>query len=81
MTKIKCVINSPNSMEEIESADMVLLPGAKGELGVLFNHAPTIVELKEGLVRTYQGDMLSQEVRINGGIAYIKGDIIEIFSK
>ncbi len=80
MSRISCVIHTLSSKQEIEPADMILLPGAKGELGVLYNHAPTIVELKEGFIRTYKDEALANEVKIEGGIAYIKADIIEIFS-
>jgi F-type H+-transporting ATPase subunit epsilon len=35
-------------------AEMVIVPGAAGEIGVLARHAPLVATLKAGLVRVYR---------------------------
>jgi F0F1-type ATP synthase epsilon subunit len=79
MAQIKCVINTPISEASSKDGDMIVLPGADGELGVLYNHISMIAELTHGKVCVYNNNKLEQEIEIDGGIAYIKKDIIEIF--
>lgn len=76
---IKCVINTPVSGTASKEGDMIVLPGSEGEIGVLYNHIPMIVELKEGKIRVYNNNKVDQELEIKGGIAHIEREIIEIF--
>jgi F-type H+-transporting ATPase subunit epsilon len=43
-------------------AEMIVVPGAAGEIGVLARHAPLIATLKAGSTRVYQ-DRASQDVQ------------------
>jgi F-type H+-transporting ATPase subunit epsilon len=37
-------------------AEMIVVPGAAGEIGVLARHAPLVAMLKEGATRVHLGD-------------------------
>ena len=49
-------IVSPEKLLLSRPVDMVVIPAAEGEMGVLPEHAPMIVLLRGGIVRLYQGE-------------------------
>jgi len=60
-------------------ADIVVVPGEAGEMGILPNHAPLLSTLKIGLIKVrYQGQ--EQEFTVSGGIVEIQPDIITILA-
>jgi len=60
-------------------ADIVVVPGESGEMGILPNHAPLLSTLKMGLIKVrYQGQ--EQEFTVSGGIVEIQPDIITILA-
>ena len=75
------MINTPVSHIESMEADMIILPGAKGKIGVLYNHAPSVVELMQGKILIYKDNIICQELDTKSAIAYIKSDGVEVFSK
>ena len=52
---IRCEIVSQDRMVYEGDADMVLLPGVEGEMGILPNHAPLLTTLKFGIIRVRAG--------------------------
>jgi F-type H+-transporting ATPase subunit epsilon len=80
MSNIKCIINTPSSQFVSKEGDMIVLPSQEGEIGILFNHMPLISELISGKIKIYNGTEIIEQINIDGGIAYIKPDLIEIFS-
>ena len=48
---IRCEIVSQDRMVFEGDADMVLVPGSQGEMGILPNHAPLLSTLKFGVLR------------------------------
>lgn len=50
---------------------MVVLPGLSGALGVLYNHAPTILSLNKGIIDVYKGEDVSERLFVGGGFANI----------
>jgi F-type H+-transporting ATPase subunit epsilon len=76
---IRCEIVSQDRIVFQGDADMVLLPGTEGEMGILPHHAPLLTTLKYGIIRVRsQG----QEVifTVAGGIAEIQPDIITVLA-
>lgn len=53
---------------------MVVLPGASGDLGVLHNHAPTVVTLKDGVIDIYEKETVKERIFVGGGFANINED-------
>jgi len=64
-------IVSPERLLLSREVDMVVIPGAEGELGALYGTAPMIVALNAGTIRIYAGDRVVQEVQVQGGFAEI----------
>ena len=79
--EIDCFINTPTKSYQMKRGEMVLLPAAEGEMGVLFGHANMIVDLKSGDVRILQSGVLQDNLQLldKSSIAHIKSDRIEIF--
>lgn len=49
--------------------DHVIAPGTDGEFGVLFNHAPFMTTLKNGVVRVEDGGETTMRLFVRGGFA------------
>jgi F-type H+-transporting ATPase subunit epsilon len=64
-------IVSPERMLLAEPVEMVTLPAAEGELGVLPGHSAMIVLLRGGTVRTWEGGKVIQSLYVSGGFAEI----------
>jgi len=60
-------------------ADMVLLPGAEGEMGILPNHSPLLTTLKFGVIRVRLG-ATEQVFTVAGGVAEVQPEIITILA-
>jgi len=76
---IRCEIVSQDRQVFEGDADIVVVPGEAGEMGILPNHAPLLSTLKMGLIKVrYQGQ--EQEYTVSGGIVEIQPDIITILA-
>jgi F-type H+-transporting ATPase subunit epsilon len=76
---IRCEIVSQDRMVFTGDADIVVLPGTDGEMGILPHHAPLLTTLKYGIIRVRsQG----QETifTVAGGIAEIQPDVVTILA-
>jgi F-type H+-transporting ATPase subunit epsilon len=59
-------------------ADMVVIPGAEGDFGVLPAHAPLMSLMRPGVITIYQGDRVDRRLFVAGGFAEVneKGCIV-----
>ena len=76
---IRCEIVSQDRIVFQGDADMVLLPGTDGEMGILPHHAPLLTTLKYGIIKVrFQG----QEIffTVAGGIAEVQPNIVTILA-
>lgn len=64
---------SPENVIYQGQATMVVLPATSGSLGVLADHAPTVVTLGRGIIDVYQDGQISKRVFVGGGFANITG--------
>jgi F-type H+-transporting ATPase subunit epsilon len=60
-------------------ADIVILPGTEGEMGVLPNHAPLLSTLNIGILTVRSGDK-EEHFTIEGGIVEIQPDIVTVMA-
>ncbi|HKJ83622.1 MAG TPA: F0F1 ATP synthase subunit epsilon [Mariprofundaceae bacterium] len=60
-------------------ADMLVAPGAAGELGILPKHAPLLSALVPGELRITSGDQVD-EVFISGGFIEVQPDTITVLA-
>ena len=54
-----------------DTVDMAIIPGAKGEFGVLENHEPLIAKLIAGSLRLYKDGTLTQTYQLREGFAEV----------
>lgn len=73
-------IVSPEKLLLAEPVEMVTLPAAEGEMGVLPGHAPMIVLLRGGTVRTWEGSKPIQSLYVSGGFAEITGAKVTVLA-
>jgi len=57
-----------------EDVEMVVVPGAEGDFGVLIGHAPLISALRPGVIGTYIGDNVDKRIFVAGGFAEVTGE-------
>ena len=76
---IRCEIVSQDRMVYAGDADMVLLPGTDGEMGILPHHAPLLTTLKYGIVKVRLKGRESF-FTVAGGIAEVQPDLITVLA-
>lgn len=76
---IRCEIVSQDRMVYQGEADMVLLPGSEGEMGILPNHGPLLTSLKYGIITVRAGGQ-EEHFTVAGGIAEVQPDIVTILA-
>lgn len=59
--------------------DIVVLPGAAGEMGILPHHAPLLTTLKYGFIKVRQQGS-EQVFTVAGGVAEIQPDIVTVLA-
>jgi F-type H+-transporting ATPase subunit epsilon len=76
---IRCEIVSQDRMVFEGEADMVLLPGSEGQMGILPSHAPLLSTLKIGILTVrYQGQ--EEYFTVAGGVVEVQPDIITVMA-
>jgi F-type H+-transporting ATPase subunit epsilon len=76
---IRCEIVSQDRQVFSGDADMVIVPGTQGEMGILPNHAPLLSTLKFGVLRIrYHGE--EQLFTIAGGVIEVQPDLITVMA-
>ena len=76
---IRCEIVSQDRMVYEGEAEMVLLPGTEGEMGILPNHAPLLTTLKYGII-TVRSPGQEEHFTVAGGVAEVQPDIVTILA-
>lgn len=69
--KFQFQLVSPEAILFTGEASMVVLPATTGALGVLFNHAPTVVTLDKGVIDVYHNGERKERLFVGGGFANI----------
>ncbi|HEY0419744.1 MAG TPA: ATP synthase F1 subunit epsilon [Acetobacteraceae bacterium] len=64
-------IVSPERLLLSRPVDMVVIPAAEGEMGVLPQHAPMIVLLQGGTIRLYEDGRVTDRLFVSGGFAEV----------
>ena len=62
---------SPEKLLLSRPVEMVVIPAAEGEIGVLPGHAPMIVLLRGGTIRLYEGGNVTDTWFVSGGFAEV----------
>jgi F-type H+-transporting ATPase subunit epsilon len=76
---IQCEIVSQDRQVFSGEADMVIVPGSQGEMGILPNHAPLLSTLKFGILRVrFQNQ--EQVFTIAGGIVEVQPNLVTVMA-
>lgn len=76
---IRCEIVSQDRTVFTGDVDIVVLPGAGGEMGILPKHAPVLTTLKYGVVKIRRNG--KEEIfAVAGGVAEVQPDIVTILA-
>ncbi|MDD2922059.1 MAG: ATP synthase F1 subunit epsilon [Anaerolineales bacterium] len=76
---IRCEIVSQDRTVFTGDVDIVVLPGAAGEMGILPKHAPVLTSLKYGVVKVRKGGK-EDIFTVAGGVAEVQPDIVTILA-
>lgn len=76
---IRCEIVSQDRTVFQGDVDIVILPGAAGEMGILPHHAPVLTILKYGVIRIRQ-DGKEEMFAVAGGMAEVQPNIVTILA-
>jgi len=71
---------TPERIVYSEQADMVVVKGAEGELGILPNHIPLVTPLKIAPVRVKSGSK-EQLIAVHGGFMEVRKDKVVILAE
>jgi F-type H+-transporting ATPase subunit epsilon len=72
--KVEFELVSPERLLLSEQVDMVVVPGADGDFGVLPRHAPLISTLRPGVIRIFEGRELKDRIFVAGGFAEVTAE-------
>lgn len=76
---IRCEIVSQDRTVFQGDVDMVVLPGAGGEMGVLPHHAPVLTTLKFGVVKVRRAGE-EQIFAVAGGVAEVQPTVVTVLA-
>jgi F-type H+-transporting ATPase subunit epsilon len=76
---IQCEIVTQDKLLFEGPADIVVVPGSEGEMGILPNHSPLLTTLDYGVLRVrYQGE--EQVFTIAGGVLEVRPDVVTVLA-
>lgn len=76
---IRCEIVSQDRTVYSDDVDIVVIPGAAGEMGILPKHAPVLTTLKYGVIKVRTGGR-EELFTIAGGVAEVQPDVVTILA-
>ena len=76
---IRCEIVSQDRTVFEGDVDMVVLPGAGGEMGILPHHAPVLTTLKFGVIKVRRAGQ-ENIFAVAGGVAEVQPDLVTVLA-
>jgi F-type H+-transporting ATPase subunit epsilon len=76
---IRCEIVSQDRTVFQGDVDIVILPGAEGEMGILPKHSPILTTLKYGVIKVRKGGQ-EEIFTVAGGVAEVQPDIVTVLA-
>ena len=78
---IRCTVVSPERPLFDGGAEMVVVPGTRGQIGVLPRHASLIAKLEPGVIRIHrpaeEGGAVSK-MAVTGGFVQVHGNVVTL---
>ena len=72
--KVEFELVSPERLLLSRTVDMVVVPGADGDFGVLRGHAPLISTLRLGVIDVHDAGGVSERIFVAGGFAEVTAE-------
>ena len=69
--KVEFELVSPERLLVSEAIEMVVVPGAEGDFGVLAGHAATVSSIRPGVLAVFENGDVTSRVFVSGGFAEI----------
>lgn len=79
--KIQFDLVTPTALSVSEPVDMVVMPGAEGDIGALPGHTPLITTLRPGLVDVHNGGRVTQSFFVTGGFAEVTPERVTLLAE
>jgi F-type H+-transporting ATPase subunit epsilon len=73
-------IVTPERLLMSRPIDMVVIPAAEGEMGVLAGHSPMIVLLRGGEIRLYENSQVVERLFVSGGFAEVTQERVTVLA-
>ncbi|MDP6175550.1 MAG: F0F1 ATP synthase subunit epsilon [Rhodospirillales bacterium] len=67
--RVQFELVSPTRLVLSEAVDMVVVPGAEGDFGVLPGHTPLIATVRPGVIDIHQDGEITKRLFVEGGFA------------
>ena len=77
--QMKIEIVTPERVVFQDTVNAAVLPGAKGYLGILSDHAPMVVALKPGVLK-YKAGGTYRRIAVSGGFAAVSNNVITVLA-
>jgi F-type H+-transporting ATPase subunit epsilon len=65
---------APERLLISDEVEMVVVPGAEGDFGVLPGHAPFISTVRSGVISVYENGSVGRRVFVSGGFAEVTSE-------
>lgn len=65
---------SPEKLLLSEEVEMVVVPGAEGDFGVLPGHTPVISTVRPGVIHIFEGGAVKTRIFVAGGFAEVTAE-------
>lgn len=72
--KVDFELVSPAKLLYSDAVDMVVVPGAEGDFGVLPGHAPVISLVRPGVIDVHQSGRVGSRIFVAGGFAEVTSE-------
>ena len=73
-------IVTPERLLISQEADMVVLPGAAGQMGVMAGHVPLLTTLAAGEIVLFRNNEEEEILAVSGGLAEVRPDQVTILA-
>ena len=72
--KVEFELVSPERLLVSEPVDMVVVPGAEGDFGVLPRHSLLISGVRTGVIQVWNGNAVTDRIFVAGGFCEVTGE-------
>jgi len=72
--RVEFELVSPQKLLKSEPVEMVVVPGAEGDFGVLPGHSLLIATVRPGVIDIHEGGHVRESIFVSGGFAEVSPD-------